>query len=54
MSSYEVTVEADSNGELILPLPVELLSQMGWDDGDTLLWEECGPNSFTLTKDENK
>ena len=32
---YNETVE----GELILPLPVELLSQMGWDETTTLEWE---------------
>ena len=35
-----VTVEADDSGELFLPIPVELLNQMGWDFGDTLIWEE--------------
>tara|TARA_B100001093_G_scaffold71283_1_gene61903 strand:+ start:569 stop:799 length:231 start_codon:yes stop_codon:yes gene_type:complete len=38
--THTVTVEADNNGELFLPIPVELLSQMGWDFGDTLIWEE--------------
>jgi len=38
--THTVTVEADDNGELFLPIPVELLSQMGWDFGDTLIWEE--------------
>ena len=37
---HTVAVEADDNGELFLPIPVELLSQMGWDFGDTLIWEE--------------
>ena len=38
--THTVTVEADDNGELFLPIPVELLNQMGWDFGDTLIWEE--------------
>tara|TARA_Y100000389_G_C17371746_1_gene469425 strand:- start:466 stop:696 length:231 start_codon:yes stop_codon:yes gene_type:complete len=38
--THTVTVEADDSGELFLPIPVELLSQMGWDFGDTLIWEE--------------
>lgn len=28
----------NEEGELILPIPVELLSQMGWDENTTLEW----------------
>ena len=38
--THTVTVEADDNGELFLPIPVDLLNQMGWDFGDPLIWEE--------------
>ena len=38
--THTVTVEADDNGELFLPMPVDFLNQMGWDFGDTLIWEE--------------
>jgi hypothetical protein len=41
MSKYTVKVEQDpETGELILPIPDELLVQVGWDEGDELLWEE--------------
>ena len=41
MSKYTVKVEQDpETGELILPIPDELLVQVGWDVGDELLWEE--------------
>ena len=36
---YIETVEENAEGELILPIPVELLSQMGWDETATLEWE---------------
>lgn len=39
MSRYIVTVE-EENGELILPIPDELLTEMGWEVGDVLVWEE--------------
>ena len=51
---HTVTVEADDDGELFLPIPVELLNQMGWDFGDTLIWEENFDghkiSSYTLRK----
>lgn len=37
--TYIETVEENEEGELILPIPVELLSQMGWDETTTLEWE---------------
>jgi bifunctional DNA-binding transcriptional regulator/antitoxin component of YhaV-PrlF toxin-antitoxin module len=33
---YEVITQEDENGDLLLPLPPELLQQMGWKEGDTL------------------
>ena len=39
--SWTVTVEEDpKTGELILPIPDDLLVQMGWAEGDELVWEE--------------
>lgn len=37
--TYIETVEENAEGELILPIPVELLSQMGWDGTNALEWE---------------
>ena len=35
---YIGTVVEDENGEMLLELPVELLKQMGWDEGTLLQW----------------
>jgi bifunctional DNA-binding transcriptional regulator/antitoxin component of YhaV-PrlF toxin-antitoxin module len=52
--TYTVTLEEDENGDLIMPIPTELLAQMGWDEGDTLIWEEAFNGSYILKKqDEN-
>lgn len=49
--SYEVIVQEDpETGDLILPLPQELLSKMGWKEGDNLEWEESDSGSFYLKK----
>ena len=37
--SFVVEVEEDENGELLLPLPLELINQMGWDEETILDWE---------------
>ena len=47
-----VQLEEDpETGDLVMPFPPELLSELGWGIGDTLTWE---PNedkeSYKLTK----
>lgn len=37
--SYVAEVEEDENGDLLLPLPLELINQMGWDEETILDWE---------------
>jgi len=51
--TYTVSLEEDKNGDLILPLSPDILKQMGWDEGDTLLWEELPNGSWSLKKKEN-
>ena len=49
--SYLVTLEEDSEtGDLILPLPDELLKEAGWKTGDTLDWKDNGDGTFSMTK----
>ncbi len=50
-SEWTITVEKDGE-ELILPFPVELLNQMGWDIGDTLLWEIVNDGQVNIRKKE--
>ena len=35
---YIGNVVEDENGELLLEFPVDMLSQMGWDEGTLLEW----------------
>lgn len=35
---YIGNVVEDENGELLLEFPVEILNQMGWDEGTLLEW----------------
>jgi hypothetical protein len=47
---WTVTLEEDENGDLLMPIPTELLAQMGWDEGDTLIWEDAFDGSYSLRK----
>ena len=51
MPKHTLEVKYDSNtGDHYLEFPPELLNQVGWDFGDTLLWSPNEDGSWTLTK----
>jgi len=50
-------VEVQENGktkELFIEFPPGCLDQAGWDEGDTLLWEELPDGSWSIRKKEDK
>lgn len=52
-NNWIVEVHEDpSTGELILPIPTDLLSQMGWDEG-TDLWWTVEDGKVVLKENEN-
>lgn len=54
MPHWTVTVEEDpETGDLILPLPEDMLKLQGWGEGDTLEWIDNGDGSWTLQKVKN-
>ena len=48
MSNYTVKLEEDENGDLVLPLPDELLKEMGWDIGTVLYWHVDRQNQSVI------
>ena len=51
LNSWTISVEEDAEtGDLILPLPQDLLEQAGWKEGDTLEWQDRGDGSWSLLK----
>lgn len=53
MKSWTITlIEDPETGELVMPLPPDALSQVGWDFGDTLIWSDNEDGSWSLTKKE--
>ena len=49
-------IEVQENGktkELFIEFPQDALDQVGWDIGDTLIWEEIDHGAWQLTKKEN-
>lgn len=49
--SWTIELEEDPDtGDLILPLPRELLDIEGWKEGDTLDWVDNKDGSWTIQK----
>lgn len=44
-----MTVQQDGE-DLILPLPQEMLDQVGWHIGDTLEWHDRGDGTWEIRK----
>jgi hypothetical protein len=51
---WTVELEEDENGDLILPLNEDILNSVGWDIGDTLIWEESFNGAYILRKKEDE
>jgi hypothetical protein len=45
-----VKIEKDENNELVIPFDEELMSEIGWELGDTIQWTQNEDGSFTLTR----
>ena len=52
---FIVTITEDTEtGDLILPLPDDLLKQVGWQEGDVLDWHDNQDGSWSLIKKDLK
>jgi len=52
---WVVRLEEDPDTkDLILPFTPDMLAQVGWDFGDTIVWQDNQNGSFTLSKKEEK
>ena len=46
---YTANVEEDENGAFIV-FPEEMMSEVGWKEGDNIKWTDNGDGSYTLSK----
>lgn len=55
MTQWTVTLEEadDGSGDLVMPLPQDLLDGAGWKEGDTLEWIDNNNGSWSLKKVDN-
>jgi len=54
-NSWIVEVQQDGKTkELFIEFPPDAINQVGWDEGDTLIWEELDNGSFSIRKKEKE
>ncbi len=54
MTKWTIKLEEDpESGDLIMPFTPDMLRQVGWDIGDTLIWEDLQDGSWSLRKKED-
>jgi len=53
--SWTVTLEEDlETGDLVLPFTQEILTELGWKEGDLLEWVDNKDGSWSLVKKKDK
>ena len=53
-TQWTLTAEEDpETGDIILPIPYDLMESQGWKDGDTLEWIDNNDGSWTIQKVDN-
>jgi hypothetical protein len=54
MTQWTITLEEadDGSGDLVMPLPQDLLDGAGWKEGDILTWTDNKDGSWSLSKQE--
>jgi hypothetical protein len=50
MTQWTAIIDENEDGELILPIPQELLDLQGWKEGDDLEWTDNGDGTWSLSK----
>ena len=53
MTTVQVQLEEDSDGNLVLPLTLDVLKEVGWGLGDTLKWIDNNDGTFSIVKYED-
>jgi bifunctional DNA-binding transcriptional regulator/antitoxin component of YhaV-PrlF toxin-antitoxin module len=47
---YTGTIAEDDNGELVLVFSKEFINEMGWQEGDSIIWDVDELNRVVIVK----
>jgi hypothetical protein len=53
MNKKTYTAEViEENGEYMLAFPAEMIAELGWNEGDNIIWEEYKNGAYLLVRRE--
>lgn len=44
----------ESTGEYFIEFPPSMIAQLGWQENDTLVWEDAGDGSFVIKRKDHE
>lgn len=50
--SWVLDVQEDENGDAVIQFPDDLMAKVGWQEGDTVNWQDLGNGSWSLSKSD--
>lgn len=53
-NTFTLDVQRTVDGEAYIEFPQETMADLGWKEGDTVVWNDNNDGSFTLTKKETE
>jgi hypothetical protein len=54
MKKYIADIKENEEGEVYIEFPEEVMSEVGWQEGDDIVWTDNGDGSWSLTKKEDE
>lgn len=51
--TYTGTIAEDDNGELVLVFSQEFIDELGWKEGDSIIWDVDESNRIVIVKKES-
>lgn len=53
MKTWTLNVEKDpETGDLVVPIPQEIMEEIGWTTGDNLIWTDNKDGTWTVSKSD--
>lgn len=50
VDTFTTRVHKDDNGEYYIVFPLEIIEQLGWKEGDTVLWSVHDDGTVSISK----
>lgn len=49
---YTGNVAVEDSGDLVLEFPIDMIAELGWQEGDTIVWDVDEENRVVIARKE--